>query len=180
VGQVKNDGRTHHVEVTTEIRQVPASKKRREKKLGQPNAPTPHFRPIVPNEGSVKAGPLARSTLADATLRKTNKPPPEREATVITKRLADGRMITAPTLPASLIAHQGAIKIEHFYFGNDHPPAHVHIVGGGHPTAVGMMGKVIANHTPLTHEQRAVVEAHQQEIRRAVKKIARWLWFMEQ
>lgn len=92
-----------------------------------------------------------------------------------------GGKLTEPILPAKIIATGGGVTIEHYYRSNDHEPAHLHVVGGGQKTRIGQMGKVIfAGDPEPSPSQRKLIDAHKAAIRRAVKKIGRWLWFHEQ
>jgi hypothetical protein len=93
------------------------------------------------------------------------------------KHLADGRVMTEPTLPSRVIAEQGDVRIEHHYRSDDHEPAHLHVSGGGEETRIGQNGKPLHGQPELTRTQRSVVRAHKGEIRRSVDKIGRWLRF---
>ncbi|WP_145925008.1 DUF4160 domain-containing protein [Pseudoalteromonas luteoviolacea] len=73
------------------------------------------------------------------------------------------------------IAEEGGVTIEHYYKGNDHAPAHIHVNGGGGKTKIGQNGKPIKGSPELTSKQRKVVEANKAKIRRAVKKIGKVL-----
>jgi hypothetical protein len=87
---------------------------------------------------------------------------------------------TEPQLPPRVLAQEGGIVIEHYYHGNDHGPAHAHVIGGGRPTRIGANGHPLAGDPELTPSQRAVYVHHRSRIRRAVKKIGRWLAFNEE
>jgi hypothetical protein len=97
-----------------------------------------------------------------------------------TKRLAHGRVITEPDLPSRTIAESGEVRIQHNYRSNDHPPAHVHIRGGGPEVRVGKNGRPIGGDPAPTAVQQEVIDANKGAIRRATSKIGRWLWFNEQ
>ena len=93
-------------------------------------------------------------------------------------RTPDGRF-TAPTLPPGTIVSQGEVKIQHFYKGTDHGPAHLHVVGGGRTTRIGSNGKPLAGDPPLTSAQQRVVDEHLKEIRKAGQKIGKYMEFLE-
>jgi len=80
-----------------------------------------------------------------------------------------------PQLPDSKIAEQDGVTVEHYYKGNDHAPAHVHVNGGGGKTKIGQNGKPIKGSPELTGKQKKVVDANKSKIRRAVKKIGKVL-----
>jgi hypothetical protein len=149
------------------------------KPLGQPNAPKPAFAPKRPPPGSVKADPVALAALKLKPLPKVMLAP-QGPVSKVVKRLADGRMLTIPLLPPKIVGEHEGVRIEHRYRSNDHPPAHVHVLGGGPPTAVGMNGRPVLNHPEPTDAQRKVIEMYKREVRRSVRKIGRWLWFQEQ
>ncbi len=87
---------------------------------------------------------------------------------------ASGRY-TEPTLPDRTIVNQRGIKIEHYFRGNDHPPAHLHVVGGGPPVRIGANGNPIYKGEYLTPAQKDVVQNNLSKIRSATNKIRAWL-----
>ena len=87
---------------------------------------------------------------------------------------------TEPVLPAGTIVNSGSIKIEHYYKPDDHPPAHMHVVGGGGKTRIGANGKPLKGDPELTKAQKKVVEDNLPTIRSAGKKIGKWLDYKEE
>ena len=87
---------------------------------------------------------------------------------------------TEPVLPAGTIVNSGSIKIEHYYKTDDHPPAHMHVVGGGGKTRIGANGKPLKGDPELTKAQKKVVEDNLPTIRSAGKKIGKWLDYKEE
>lgn len=82
-----------------------------------------------------------------------------------------------PTLPPKTIVHENGVTIEHYY-PNDHSPAHLHVYeddNKGRDTKIGQNGKPLKGERPLTSKEAAVVRNNKSKIRRAVKKIIKWL-----
>jgi hypothetical protein len=70
--------------------------------------------------------------------------------------------------------------IEHYYRDGDHGPAHVHVTGEGPPTKIGANGHPFGDDPPMNARQRTVYLHHRARIRRAIKKIGRWLAYNEE
>jgi hypothetical protein len=89
--------------------------------------------------------------------------------------------MTQPDLPPKLIVEQEGIRVVHYYRSGDHAPPHVHVFENDlHETRIGQNGIPLAGDAPLTASQAAVVRANRAVIRRAVRKIGRWHWFIQQ
>ncbi len=90
-----------------------------------------------------------------------------------------GESTTEPSLPPKQIAEGNGVKVEHYYRGDDHAPAHAHVVGGGRTTRIGANGKPLHGDPELTSAQRAVIDENKSAIRKSVNKIGRWLDYKE-
>jgi hypothetical protein len=84
-----------------------------------------------------------------------------------TKRLADGRMITEPSLPPNTVAEGGGVRVNHNYRSNDHGPAHMHVAGQGPDVRIGKNGHPLAGEPALAPAQQEVVDGAKAVIRRA-------------
>ncbi|WP_228272579.1 RHS repeat-associated core domain-containing protein, partial [Acinetobacter bereziniae] len=82
-----------------------------------------------------------------------------------------------PTLPNSKIVQQSGITIEHYYYGNDHLPAHAHVNGGGKTVKIGANGKPLKGEPALSSKQQQVVNENLSVIRRDINKINKYLKF---
>jgi hypothetical protein len=81
---------------------------------------------------------------------------------------------SCPALPPSRIVDAGEIIIEHYFFGEDHGPAHAHVVGGGPKTRIGPLGFPLQGDPELSPRQKRVVEQNRGKIRKCINKIGRW------
>jgi hypothetical protein len=93
-------------------------------------------------------------------------------------RSATGKY-TEPTLPPTVIATGGGLRVEHYTRAGDHVPAHVHIKAKGVNIKIGANGRAIdvADDTKMTPAQRDLVADNLPIIRSAVNKIKRWYQF---
>ena len=85
-----------------------------------------------------------------------------------------GARLTTPSLPNKTIARRGDVRIQHHY-PNDHPPAHLHVKGGGRQTRIGPNGYPTGNNPAMTARQRAAYDVNKAAVRRALNKIGRYL-----
>jgi len=88
-----------------------------------------------------------------------------------------GGKYTEPTLPDKVIAQQGEVKVVHNYRGNDHPPAHVHVLGGGSETRIKLNGQPMPGDLPPTSQQQKLIDDNSPAIKSALRKIVNWLKF---
>jgi RHS repeat-associated protein len=91
----------------------------------------------------------------------------------------DGSATTEPTLPDREIVSEDGVTVEHYYRGDEHGPAHMHVRGGGPPTRIGPNGRPLRGDAELTRVQARVVNRNLSAIRRAGNKIGRWLEYKE-
>jgi len=83
---------------------------------------------------------------------------------------------SCPRLPPNLILDAGDVVFRHYYFGNDHGPAHAHVYGGGETTRIGPLGKPAFPGDPeLSQAQRRAYNRNRTHVRRCINKIGRWL-----
>lgn len=87
----------------------------------------------------------------------------------------DGGRLTEPTLPPKTVADNGKVKADHYTRSGDHGPPHLHVKGGGKETKIGQNGKPIDGSPELTPAQQKFVDEFKSEIRKAVRKIGRWV-----
>lgn len=97
-------------------------------------------------------------------------------------------MPSPPTLPDPLVFERGNIQIRHYFHSYpadpqirgvpvEHAPSDLHVVGGGMETTIGRKGYARRNWPALTAEQERVVSDALPEIRRACKKISKYIRF---
>ncbi len=85
-----------------------------------------------------------------------------------------GPKYTEPTLPSRTIVNRNGVRVEHYTRGNEHMPAHAHVVGGGSRTRIGANGKPLGGDPELSPAQKQVVDESLPEIRKSINKIRRW------
>ena len=90
-----------------------------------------------------------------------------------------GPAYTEPSLPPHEIVKENGVIIDQNYRSNDHGPAHLHVQGRGPDTRIGEMGHPLAGDPELSRVQRAVVDRNIAVIKRAVRKIGRWLRYQQ-
>ncbi|MGB5970130.1 MAG: polymorphic toxin-type HINT domain-containing protein, partial [Spirulinaceae cyanobacterium] len=90
-----------------------------------------------------------------------------------------GGKYTEPTLPDKVIAKKGQIQIVHNYRSNDHPPAHVHITGGGKETRIKLDGKTMPGDPQPTSQQQKLINENWPLIKKKLNKIVNWLKYKD-
>lgn len=91
------------------------------------------------------------------------------------------RNFSEPQLPSTRVVKEDDVLIE--YYRGDHGPPHLHVyelASDSHATKIGQNGKVISGSPALTHRQEQVVENNRPQIRKVLRKIARWHWYNRQ
>jgi RHS repeat-associated protein len=98
-----------------------------------------------------------------------------------------GLMSTAPTPGPPLIYRaRNGVRIRHYYHDplagtpQDHSPAHAHVDGGGPEVRIGEAGHPLKGDPELTAAQRAAVEEGRAVIRNRIKRIGRYLRYLEE
>jgi hypothetical protein len=81
---------------------------------------------------------------------------------------------TGPSLPNKTIVNENGVRVEHDTRGNDYPPAHAHVSGGGPSTRIGANGRQLQGDPPLSPQQKSVVENNLPTIRAGINKIKQW------
>jgi len=87
---------------------------------------------------------------------------------------------TEPTLPGNEVATGDGVTFTHKYRGGDHAPAHIHVEGGGKTTRIGGAGKPLNDKdNAMTKTQKKIYDKNKTAIRKAAKKIGKWLEYNE-
>ena len=82
---------------------------------------------------------------------------------------------TRPNLPPETVASGNGVVVKHYTrAAQEHPPAHLHVYGGGTATKIGANGKPMKGFPELSAKQRKVVEANLSDIRKAGNQIRRY------
>jgi len=86
-----------------------------------------------------------------------------------------------PNLPPSVIARtMNGWRIEHFYHGIEHGPAHAHLLGPrGENIQITSSGHPWKNQGPIPSGAKKVLEANKNALRKAVSQCGRWLVYQE-
>jgi hypothetical protein len=82
-------------------------------------------------------------------------------------------------MPAREIVNERGVQIVHNYHGQEHGPAHAHVIGGGPKTRIGANGKPLEGDPELTRLQRQVIDDNKSLIRSTLNKIGRWLDYQD-